>query len=75
MTKNTMHLNITATCLLKKLYDPFDRWDSIASRLQGHYKEEIYFSPLGSQKFLVLIWSTLEEWKAGSTLEQPSGFE
>ena len=27
------------------------------------------------QKFLALIWSTLEGWKAESTLEPPSGFE
>ena len=40
-----------------------------------HFKETVYFLPLSSQKFLVLILSTLEGWKAVSTLEPPSGFE
>ena len=31
--------------------------------------------PLSPQKFLVLTLSTLEGWKAESTLEPPSGFE
>ena len=39
------------------------------------YEETVYFLPLSFQKFLVLIWSTLERWKAESTLEPPSGFE
>ena len=29
----------------------------------------------GAQEVLVLIWSTSEGWKAGLTLEPPSGFE
>ena len=33
-------------------------WGSTASRLQSHYEETLYFLPLSSQKFLVLIWST-----------------
>ena len=36
---------------------------------------ESYFLPLSSQKFLVLILLTSEEWKAESTLEPPNGFE
>ena len=45
--------------------------------LQGYsqFKEEVYFLPFSSQKFLVLILSTSEGWKAESTLEPPSGFE
>ena len=37
--------------------------------------EAVYFLPLSSNKFLVLILSTSEEWKAESTLEPPSGFD
>ena len=39
----------------------------------GHFEEPVYFLPLSSQKFLVLILSTSEGWKAESTLEPPSG--
>ena len=44
---------------------------------QGYslFEEAVYFLPLISQKFLVLILSTLEGWKAESTLEPPGGFE
>ena len=41
----------------------------------SHLKEAVYFLPFSSQKFLVLILSTSEGWKAESTLEPPSGFE
>ena len=50
-------------------------WGSTVSRLQSHYEETIYFLPLSFQKFLVLIWSTSEGWKAKSALEPPSGSE
>ena len=45
--------------------------------LQGysHFEEAVYFLPFSSQKFLVLILSTSEGWKAESTLEPPKGFE
>ena len=36
-----------------------------------HFEEAVYFLPLSSQKFLVLILSTSERWKAESTLEPP----
>ena len=39
------------------------------------YEETAYFLPLNSQKFLVLLWSTSEGWKAESILKPPSGFE
>ena len=55
--------------------DPFYGWGSTASKLHGLYEEVVYFLPLSSQKFLVLIWSTLEGWKAESNLEPPSGSE
>ena len=41
----------------------------------SHFEEAVYFLPFSSQKFLVLILSTTEGWKAESTLEPPSGFE
>ena len=41
----------------------------------SHFKETVYVLPLSSQKFQVLILSTLEGWKAELTLEQPTGFE
>ena len=41
----------------------------------SHFEEAVYFLPLSYQKFLVLILSTSEGWKAESTLEPPSGFE
>ena len=40
-----------------------------------HFEEAVYFLPFSSQKFLVLILSTSEGWKAESILEPPSGFE
>ena len=41
----------------------------------SHFEEAVYFLPLSSQKFLVLILSTSEGRKAESTLEPHSGFE
>ena len=43
--------------------------------LQSHCKGAVYFLTLTSLKFLALIWSTSEGWKAGLTLESPSYFE
>ena len=54
---------------------PFYGWGSTASRLQNNFGEVVYFLPQSSQKVLVLIWWTLEGWKAESTLEMPSGSE
>ena len=42
-------------------------------RLKNHYKD-IHFLPISSQKFLILIWSNSEQWKADFTLEPPVGF-
>ena len=39
----------------------------------SHFKEAVYFLPFSSQKFLVLILSTSEGWKAELTLQPPSG--
>ena len=41
----------------------------------SHFEEAVYFLPFSSQKFVVLILSTSEGWKAESTLESPSGLE
>ena len=41
----------------------------------SHFEEAVYFLPVSSQKFLVLILPTSEGWKAESILESPSGFE
>ena len=41
----------------------------------SHSEQAVYFLPLSSQKFLVLVLSTSEGWKAESTLEPPSSFE
>ena len=42
---------------------------------ESHFEEVVYFLPLSSQKFLVLILLTSEGWKAELTLEPPSAFE
>ena len=55
--------------------DRFYGWGSTASRLQSYFEEAVYFLPLSSQKFVVLILSISEGWKAESTLEPPSGLE
>ena len=52
---------------------PFHGWGSIASRMQSHYEETVYFLPLSPNKFMILIWSTSERWKA--ELVPSSGFE
>ena len=41
----------------------------------NHFDEAVYFLPLSSQKFLVLILSTSQGWKTESTLEPPGGFK
>ena len=41
----------------------------------SHFEEAVYFLPLSSQTFLVLVLSTSEGRKAESTFEPPSGFE
>ena len=41
----------------------------------SHFEVAVYFLPLSCKKFLVLILSTSEGWKAESNLESPSGFE
>ena len=42
---------------------------------QSHFDEAAYFIALSPQKFLVLILSTSEGWKATPTLEAPNGFD
>ena len=45
------------------------------TRGQSHFEEAVYYLPLSSQEFLVLILSTLEGWNAELALEPPNGFE
>ena len=54
---------------------PFHGWSSNVSRLQSHYGETVYFSPLNPQEFVVLTWSTMEEWKTELILKPLSVFE
>ena len=65
-------------CMSKKFkifMVPFYGRGSTVSRLQTHDKETVDFLTFSCQEFLVLNWSTLEGWKAESTLEPPSGFD
>ena len=67
-------LDIMASFLKKTLWPLF----MVGVQLRqgySHFEEAVYFLPFSSQKFLVLILSTSEGWKAESTLEPPSGFE
>ena len=41
----------------------------------SHFEEAVYFLPLTSQKFLLLILSTSDRRKTESTFEPYSGFE
>ena len=59
----------------KIFYGPFFMDGVQLPQRYSHFEEAIYFLPFSSQKFLVLILSTSEGWKAESTLEPPSGFE
>ena len=52
---------------------PVYGWGSTASGLEPLRGGSLFFT--SSQKFLVLILSTSEGWKAELTLEPPSGFE
>ena len=54
---------------------PFYGWGSTVLMLQSHYEDRVYFLPLSVQEYLILISSTLEGWKAESTLKPPSAFE
>ena len=59
----------------KNFMAPFYGRVSTASMLQSNFGEAVYFLPLSSQKFLVLILLTSEGWKAESTLEPRIGLE
>ena len=47
---------------------PFYGWGDQLPQGQSHFDEAIYFLPLSSQKFLVLIWSPSDRWKTEPTL-------
>ena len=51
-----VYYQITTNSAVKKNFMvPFYGWGSTASRLQSHIEEAVYFLPLSSLKFLVLI--------------------
>ena len=52
---------VNTCCLAFFLMAPFYGWGSAAARLQSHYEETVYFQPLSSQEFLVLmkVWANL----------------
>ena len=76
MRKDFRYENISGCCISKKNFiAPFYGWGSTASMLQSHQEEIVYFLPISPQKFLVLLWSTSERWKAEFTLEPTSSFE
>ena len=58
----------------KNFIAPFYGWSLTSSRLESLREGSLRFTT-SSQKFLVLILSTLEGWKAESILEPPSRFE
>ena len=66
---------ITSLFNIKKKLWPLFMDGVQLSQGYSHFEEAVYFLPFSSQKFLVLILSTSEGWKAESTLEPPSGFE
>ena len=73
-------LRISKCLKKKKLKKNKNLWPLFMDGVQlsqgySHFEEAVYFLPFSSQKFLVLILSTSEGWKAESTLEPPSGFE
>ena len=53
---------------------PFYGWVQVPQG-KSHFEEAVYFLPLSSQKFLMLILSTSEGSKAESILKPTSGFE
>ena len=56
MVKNKLSPGSGCAALRRKnVLAPFFGWGSTASRLQSHYEEAVYFVPLCSQNFQVLI--------------------
>lgn len=53
----------------------FYEWGSTVFRLHCHYDEEVYFQPLTTQEFLVLIWSALKGWKTDLNLGVTSWYK
>ena len=58
----------------KSFMAPFYGYSSNASRLESLWGGSLLYN-ISSQKFLVFILSTLEGWKAKSTLNPSNGFE
>ena len=67
----------TKTFFKKKKNTKKSLWPLVMDGIQlpqdySHFEEAVYFLPFNSQKFLVLILSISEGWKAESTLEPQS---
>ena len=78
VTKEYLKLSNLLMLIKKNFFQLYDRfWQMGFNCLMA--AEPLWvnssFLPLSSQKFLVLIWSTLKMWKAESTLEPSSCFE
>ena len=67
------------TFFLKKFFSAAPFFGDGVQLPQGYnshfFEAAVYFLAFSSRKFLVLILSTSERWKAELTLEPPSGFE
>ena len=57
--------------LKKNLMAPFFMDGVQLPQGYNHFEEAVYFLPFSSQKFLVLILSTLEEWKLSRPWSHP----
>ena len=70
-----IRIQIHITRKLKKTLWPLFMDEVQLSQGYNHFKKAVYFLLLSSQKYLELLLSNSEGWKAESTLESPSGFE
>ena len=61
--------------IIKKLYGSFLWMGFSCFKTRATLRRQFTFITLSSQKFLILILSTSEAWKAESTLEPPNGFD
>ena len=63
------------TSVKKKTYDPFLWVGFNCLKAAEPLRGDSLFLTANSQEFLVIIWSTSEEWKAELTLESAIEFE
>ena len=60
---------------IKKLYGPSLRMGFNCLKTTEQPRGDSLLFTLSPYEFLVLIWSTAEEWKAKLTLDPPNGFQ